>query len=90
VAVLPVFSRAPSNPLVQIVTMLVSMGLVFYASHPLGRYLARAYGVGAEYFFLGTVATELMFSTKVGDLGEMRREFEKQVPGSAAVVGQSP
>jgi hypothetical protein len=39
-------------------------------------------------FFLGTVATELMFSTKVGDLGKMRREFEKQVPRSA-VAGHS-
>jgi hypothetical protein len=169
-ALLLVFSRASGNLLVQVVTMLVSMGLVFYASHPLGHYfLARVYGVGTEYFFvgrsdfrklrlkpmsfvgalmptigtklkkgelaslpprkrgyvfgagvivsnalvgiqlayvllagfslpavllgtlffLGTVATELMFSTKVGDLGKMRREFEKQVPGSA-VAGHPP
>ena len=40
-------------------------------------------------FFLGTVATELMFSTKVGDLGKMRKEFEKEVPGNA-VAGHSP
>jgi len=151
------YSRASGNPSVQVITMLVSMGLVFYASHPLGHYfMARAYGVGTEYFFvgrsdfrkltlrpmslvgalvptigtklnkgelaslpprkrgyvlgagvivsnalvgiqlayvlvagftlpaallgtlffLGTVATELMFSTKVGDLGKMRRELE--------------
>jgi len=169
-ALLLVFSGASSNLLVQIITMLVSMGLVFYASHPLGHYfVSRAYGVGTEYFFvgrsdfrkltvkpmsfvgailptigtklkkgelaslsprkrgyvfgagvlvsnalvgiqlayvlvagfsllavllgalffLGTVATELMFSTKVGDLGKMRREFEKHVPGSV-VAGHSP
>jgi hypothetical protein len=35
-------------------------------------------------FFLGTVATELMFSTRMGDLGKMRREFEKQVLAAAA------
>jgi len=53
-ALLLVFSRSSSNPLVQVITMLVSMGLVFYASHPLGHYfVARAYGVGTEYFFLG-------------------------------------
>ena len=30
-----------------------------------------------------------MFSTKVGDLGKMRKEFEKQLP-SDAVAGHSP
>jgi hypothetical protein len=163
-AFLLVYSRASSNVLAQVVTMLTSMGLVFYASHPLGHYfVARAYGVSTEYFFvgrsdfrklglkpvnilggltptigtklkkgelaslsprkrgyvfgagvvvsnalvgiqlayiltagftlpavllgtlffLGTVATELMFSTKVGDLGKMRREFEKNTSTAA-------
>ena len=53
-ALLLVFSRSSSNPLVQVITMLVSMGLVFYASHPLGHYfVARAYGVDTEHFFVG-------------------------------------
>ena len=35
-------------------TMLVSMGLVFYLSHPLGHFfVAWAYGVGTDYFFVG-------------------------------------
>ena len=169
-ALLLVYSRASSNQVVQAITMLVSMGLVFYASHPLGHFLvARAYGVRTEYFFVGrsdfrklelkpmslvggltptigtklkkdelaslpprrrgyvfgagvivsnalvgielayvlvagfslpavvlgalffvaTVATELAFSTKVGDLGKMRREFEKRSPVDPA-AGHSP
>jgi len=164
-ALLLVYSRSSSNLVVQVVTMLVSMGLVFYSSHPLGHFfMARAYGVGTEYFFLGTsdfrklklkpmslvgslmptigtklkkdelasvpprrrgyifgagvivsnalvgiqfvyvfvagfslpavligalffvatLATEFMFSTKVGDLGKMRNEFKKQMPGGVA------
>ena len=169
-ALLLVYSSASSDLVVQVVTVLVSMGLVFYASHPLGHFFAaRAFGVSTEYFFVGrsdfrklrlrpmslvggltptigtklkkdelaslsprrrgyvfgagvivsnalvaiqlvyvfvagfslpavllgtlflvaTLATELLFSTKVGDLGKMRREFEKQVP-SGAVAGHSP
>jgi len=169
-ALLLSYSRASSNLVVQVITMLVSMGLVFYASHPLGHFFAaRACGVSTEYFFVGrsdfrklklkpmsivggltptigtklkkdelaslsprkrgyvfgagvivsnalvgiqlvyvlvagfslpavvlgalffvaTLATELVFSTKVGDLGKMRREFEKQVPRDA-VAGHSP
>ena len=157
-ALLLVYSRASGNVLVQGITMLVSMGLVFYSSHPLGHYLvAKACGVGTDYFFVGrsdfrklkmkpmsilggltptigtklnkeelaslpprqrgyvfgagvivsnalvvvdfvyvvaagfslpavilgalflfgTLATELMFSTEVGDLGKMRKEFNK-------------
>jgi uncharacterized oligopeptide transporter (OPT) family protein len=163
-ALLLVYSKTSSNSVVQVITVLVSMGLVFYASHSLGHFFAaRAYGVGTEYFFVGrsdfrklklkpmslvggltptigtklkkdelaslpprkrgyvfgagvivsnalvgiqlvyllvagfglpavilgtlffvvTLATELMFSTKVGDLGKMRREFKKQVPDNA-------
>jgi len=169
-ALLLVYSSASSNLVVQAITMLASMGLIFYASHPLGHFfVARAYGVSTEYFFVGrsdfrklklkpmslvggltptigtklkkdelrslsprkrgyvfgagvivsnalvgiqlayvlvagfslpatvlgalffvaTLATELVFSTKVGDLGKMRREFEKQLP-SDAVAGHSP
>ncbi len=169
-ALLLVYSRTSSNQAVQALTMLVSMGLVFYSSHPLGHFLtAKAFGVGTEYFFVGrsdfrklklkamsiagglmptigtklkkdelaslpprkrgyvfgagvivsnalvgiqlvyvlvagfslpavllgilffvaTLATELMFSTKVGDLGKMRSEFKKQTP-SSAVAGRSP
>jgi hypothetical protein len=143
--------------------MLVSMVVVFFASHPLGHFfLARAYGVGTEYFFIGKsdfrklpskvvklagglmptigtklkkeelsklpprkrgyvfgagvilsnalvgielvyvlaagfsltsalmgttffiamVATEALFSTKVGDLGKMTAEFRKMVPAT--------
>jgi membrane-associated protease RseP (regulator of RpoE activity) len=169
-ALLLVYSRASGNLVVQAVTMLVSMGLVFYAGHPLGHFFAaKAYGVSTEYFFVGrsdfrklklkpmsvmgglmptigtklrkdefaslsprkrgyvfgagvivsnalvgiqllyvlfagfslpaallgalffaaTLATELVFSTKVGDLGKMRREFEKQLPGNV-VAGHPP
>lgn len=50
-ALLLVYSRASSNLVVQVLTMLVSMVLVFYVSHPLGHFFtARAYGVGTEYF----------------------------------------
>lgn len=168
-APLLVYSKASGNLVVQVVTTLVSMGLVFYASHPLGHFFtARAYGVSTEYFFVGrsdfrklkakplsflggrtptigtklkkdelaslsprkrgyvfgagvvvsnalvgvelacvlvagfslpavllgalffvvTLATELIFSTEVGDLGKMRREFEKQSPGD--VAGRAP
>jgi hypothetical protein len=161
-ALLLVYSRTSSILLVQVLTMLVSMGLVFYLSHPLGHFfVARAYGVGTDYFFVGRsdfrklrlkpmsvvgglmptigtklkkdelarlpprkrgyifgagvivsntlvgielvfvlvagfglpavllgalffmvmLATEFMFSTKVGDLGKMANEFKKQVPG---------
>jgi hypothetical protein len=53
-ALLLVYSRTSSSVVVQVVTMLVSMGLVFYATHPLGHFfVARAYGVGTEYFFVG-------------------------------------
>jgi hypothetical protein len=165
-----VYSRASSNLVVQALTMLVSMGLVFYATHPLGHFLtAKAYGVGTEYFFVGRsdfrklklkpmslvgglmptigtklkkdelaslsprrrgyvfgagvivsnalvgiqlayvlaagfslpavllavlffvviLATEFMFGTKVGDLGKMRNEFEKQM-SSGGVARQPP
>jgi hypothetical protein len=33
-------------------------------------------------FFLVMLATEFLFSTKVGDLGKMRKEFDKQSPGT--------
>jgi membrane-associated protease RseP (regulator of RpoE activity) len=142
--------------------MLISMVVVFFASHPLGHFfLARACGVGTEYFFVGKsdfrklpskvvklaggltptigtklkkdelaklpprkrgyifgagvivsnalvgievvyvfadgfslpamllgaaffvamLATEVLFSTKVGDLGKMTAEFKKDMPG---------
>jgi len=168
-ALLLVYSRVSGNLVVQVITMLVSMGLVFYASHPLGHFfMARAYGVSTEYFFVGrsdfrklklkpmslvggltptigtklkkeelaslpprkrgyvfgagvivsnalvgiqlvyvlvagfslpavllgalffvvTLATELMFSTKVGDLGKMRKEFGKPAPSNAGAVAR--
>jgi len=34
----------------------------------------------ALLFFLATLMTEFLFSTKVGDLGKMRGEFKKQMP----------
>ena len=53
-AALLVYSKTSANLAVQALTMLVSMGLVFYASHPLGHFFtARAYHVGTEYFFVG-------------------------------------
>jgi hypothetical protein len=53
-ALLLVYSRGSSNVIVQALTMLVSMGLVFYSSHPLGHFFtARAYGVRTDYFFVG-------------------------------------
>jgi hypothetical protein len=150
---------------VQVLATLVSLGLVFYLSHPLGHFFtARAYGVGTDYFFVGRsdfrklrlkpmslvgglmptigtklkkgelaklpprkrgyifgagvivsnalvgidllyalaagfslpavllgalffvvmLATEFMFSTKVGDLGKMANEFKKQTPDRGA------
>jgi len=49
-----IYSRNSGNVVVQAFTMLVSMVLVFYATHPLGHFFtARAYGVGTEYFFVG-------------------------------------
>ncbi|HEV2389591.1 MAG TPA: hypothetical protein VGS04_02590 [Nitrososphaerales archaeon] len=169
-ALLLAYSRTAGNLVVQVITMLVSMGLVFYASHPLGHFFAaRAYGVHTEYFFMGrsdfrrlklkpmsliggltptigtklkkedlaslsprkrgyvfgagvivsnalvgiqlayilvagfslpavvfgtlffvaTLATELVFSTKVGDLGKMRMEWGKGSPADPA-AGHSP
>jgi hypothetical protein len=165
-----VYSRTSGNLEVQVLTMLVSMVLVFYAGHPLGHFLtAKAYGVGTEYFFVGKsdfrklalkpmslvgsimptigtklkkdelaslparrrgyvlgagvivsnalvasqlayvlvagfglpavlvgmiflivmLSTELLFSTKVGDLAKMRNEFKRQSP-SDATAGHSP
>jgi hypothetical protein len=157
------YARSSSSAVIQVLTMLVSMVVVFFASHPLGHFfLARAYGVGTEYFFIGKsdfrklpskavklaggltptigtklkkeelsklpprkrgyifgagvilsnalvgielvyvlaagfsltsavlgttffiamVATEALFSTKVGDLGKMKAEFRKMVPAT--------
>ena len=161
------YARSSSNVVIQALTMLISMAVVFFASHPLGHLLlARAYGVGTEYFFVGRsdfrklpskvvklaggltptigtklkkdelaklqprkrgyifgagvfvsnalvaielvyvlaagfslpamllgvvffvamLATEVLFSTKVGDLGKMANEFKKQMPGSGAPI----
>ena len=42
------------SPLLQTVGLLVSMGLLFYSSHPLGHYfVAKMFGVRVDYFFLG-------------------------------------
>jgi len=168
-ALLLVYAGATSDVAIQVLAMLVSMALVFYASHPLGHFvMALAYGVRTEYFFVGrsdfrklklrpmsligglmptigtklnkdqlaslsprkrgyvfgagviysnaavgiellhvliagfslpaillgvlffvvTLASEFMFSTKVGDLGKMRKELIQQAPG--AVAGNSP
>jgi hypothetical protein len=162
-----VYSRGSSSLVVQVVAVLVSMGIIFYASHPLGHFFtARAYGVGTEYFFVGrsdfrklrmkpmshvvglmptigtklkkedlsllptrkrgyifgagvivsnalvgiellyvlaagfrlpavllgalffaaTLATELLFSTRVGDLGKMASEFKRQTADSGGSV----
>jgi hypothetical protein len=41
-------------PLIQTAALLVSMGLLFYSSHPLGHYfVARIFGIRVDYFFLG-------------------------------------
>lgn len=166
-ALLLAYARASSNLVLQALTVLVSMGLVFYASHPLGHFFtAKAFGVSTEYFFVGRsdfrkletkpmsivgglmptigtklnregiarlpprrrryvfgegvivsnslvglelvcvlvasfippaalvgalffvvmLATEVMFSTKVGDLGKMANEFKKQAPLAAQVA----
>ena len=164
------YAQSSSNIVVQSLVMLISMVVVFFASHPLGHlFWARAYGVGTEYFFVGRsdfrklslkmasvvgslvptigtklkkdelaklpprkrgyifgagvigsnalvgvelvyvlaagfglpavllgavffvamLATEALFSTKVGDLSKMRNEFKKQIPGSGN-VGHPP
>ncbi len=42
------------SPLLQTIALLVSLGLLFYSSHPLGHYfVARIFGVRVDYFFLG-------------------------------------
>jgi len=156
------YAQSSSNIVVQSLVMLISMVVVFFASHPLGHlFLARGYGVSTEYFFVGrsdfrklslkmasvvgslvptigtklrkdelaklpprkrgyifgagvfvsnalvgielvyvlaagfsspaalfgaaffvaVLATEVLFSTKVGDLGKMKAEFKKEIPG---------
>jgi hypothetical protein len=53
-ALILAFARFSSSALLQVLAMLVAMVVVFFASHPLGHFfLARAYGVGTEYFFVG-------------------------------------
>jgi hypothetical protein len=48
------YARTLSSSVVQLLAVLVSMGAVFYAGHPLGHFItAKAYGVGTEYFFVG-------------------------------------
>jgi hypothetical protein len=164
------YAQSSSSVVVQVLTMLISMVVVFFASHPLGHlFLARTYGVGTEYFFVGRsdfrrlrlkaasvvgglvptigtklkkdelaklsprkrgyifgagvivsnalvgielvfvlaagfglpavllgavfflamLATEVLFSTQVGDLGKMRNEFKKLIPGSGS-AGHPP
>jgi len=47
-------SAQPLGGIPQVLTTLVSMALVFFASHPLGHFFwARAYGVRTNFFFLG-------------------------------------
>lgn len=48
------FGLATASPLLQSAALLVSMGLLFYSSHPLGHYfVARMFGVHVDYFFVG-------------------------------------
>jgi hypothetical protein len=43
-----------SEPVVQTILILLSMGLLFYSSHPLAHYLvARLFKTKVEYFFVG-------------------------------------
>src|SRR5712692_4005149 len=49
-----VFARSSSRVVVQTLVVLISMVVGFFASHPLGHlFLARTYGVGTDYFFVG-------------------------------------
>ncbi len=49
-----VFARSSSSVVVQTLVVLISMVVGFFASHPLGHlFLARTYGVGTDYFFVG-------------------------------------
>lgn len=49
-----VYASTTISPLLQTVALIVSMGLLFYSSHPLGHYfVARILGVSVDYFFLG-------------------------------------
>lgn len=69
-AVVLVYARSSSNWLLQVVAMLISMVVVFFASHPLGHFfLARAYGVGTEYFFVGRSDFRKLPSKMVGLVG---------------------
>ncbi len=48
------YTSTTKTPLLQTIALLVSMGLLFYSSHPLGHYfVARMFGVPVDYFFLG-------------------------------------
>jgi hypothetical protein len=49
-----VYAGTSSDILIQMLMVLVSLLVVFFASHPLGHlFLASAFGVGTEYFFVG-------------------------------------
>src|SRR6266550_2829086 len=48
------YAGSSRNAVLQALIVLVSMVVAFFASHPLGHlFLARAYGVRTEYFFVG-------------------------------------
>ena len=52
--VLLLLTRYGTNFILQTVLLLASMGLIFFASHPLSHYVvAKIYGVDVKYFFLG-------------------------------------
>ena len=66
------YARTSSSSVIQLVVVLLSMGLMFYSSHPLGHFFtARAYGVGTEYFFLGKSDFRKLKLKPVSGLGAM-------------------
>lgn len=71
-ALILAYASTAKSPLIQAVTLLVSMGLLFYSSHPLGHYLvARILGVGVDYFFLGSSDFKKLEMEPLRTIGKM-------------------
>lgn len=69
--VLLLLTRYATNFILQTVLLLASMGLIFFASHPLSHYfVAKMYGVNVKYFFLGRSDFRKLGGT-LGKIGEL-------------------
>jgi hypothetical protein len=65
-----VYAGRPSDGAIQMPLLLVLPMVTFFASHPLGHFfLARAYGVGTAYFFIGRSDFRKLQSGTVSTVG---------------------